>query len=266
MEELIRWRLWERTGGGLMAELGSHQLDASTIFCTAARNNGVKAHPLSVTAVGGRHLYKFERQAEDHVYCMFEFPGPKYDKDKLETTNNKIVVTYSSINGNGFGGYGEVVMGDKGTLVLLTEAETMLYGNEGTSAKININKDAVDTTASGGAKVAIKATTDGPVSRGYTEELEHWAWCIRQHDPNNFPPKEESKKPRCYPEAAMADAIIALTTNIAMRNPKMPRIEFKEEWFKIDEDDTPEAIFLPDSKGKKPDTTQGKYQISWDKV
>ncbi len=37
MEELCRWRLWERTGGGLMAELGSHQLDASTIFCSALR-------------------------------------------------------------------------------------------------------------------------------------------------------------------------------------------------------------------------------------
>ena len=32
MEELIRWRLWDRTGGGLMAELGSHQLDAASIF------------------------------------------------------------------------------------------------------------------------------------------------------------------------------------------------------------------------------------------
>ncbi len=35
-EELIRWRLWDRTGAGLMAELGSHQLDASSIFVGAA--------------------------------------------------------------------------------------------------------------------------------------------------------------------------------------------------------------------------------------
>ncbi|HZZ80356.1 MAG TPA: Gfo/Idh/MocA family oxidoreductase, partial [Gemmataceae bacterium] len=32
MEELVRWRLYTRTGGGLMAELGSHQLDACSIF------------------------------------------------------------------------------------------------------------------------------------------------------------------------------------------------------------------------------------------
>ncbi|MFN9592946.1 MAG: Gfo/Idh/MocA family protein, partial [Pirellulaceae bacterium] len=52
MEELCRWRLWARTGGGLMAELGSHQLDASSIFCSALRKDGSKAHPLTVHAVG----------------------------------------------------------------------------------------------------------------------------------------------------------------------------------------------------------------------
>src|SRR5439155_1078338 len=41
MEELVRWRLYKRTGGGLMAELGSHQLDACSIFLG-------KVHPLAV--------------------------------------------------------------------------------------------------------------------------------------------------------------------------------------------------------------------------
>ena len=51
MEELVRWRLYNRTGGGLMAELGSHQLDACSIFLG-------KVHPLAVTAVGGKHFYR----------------------------------------------------------------------------------------------------------------------------------------------------------------------------------------------------------------
>ena len=42
LEELIRWRLWDRTGGGLMAELGSHQLDASSIFISAQQPGGRK--------------------------------------------------------------------------------------------------------------------------------------------------------------------------------------------------------------------------------
>ena len=72
MEELVRWRLYKRTGGGLMAELGSHQLDACSIFLG-------KKHPLAVTAVGGTNFYQDDRECEDHVYCIYEFPGKNYD-------------------------------------------------------------------------------------------------------------------------------------------------------------------------------------------
>ena len=40
IEELIRWRLWDRTGAGLMAELGSHQLDAAGIFISRRAQGG----------------------------------------------------------------------------------------------------------------------------------------------------------------------------------------------------------------------------------
>jgi predicted dehydrogenase len=242
LEELIRWRLWNRTGGGLMAELGSHQLDASGIFCTAQRKDGKKARPLSVSAVGVRSLFPYDREVDDHVHCTYEYPAPNYDEKDPELKNKKIVVSYSSINGNGFGGYGEVVMGTKGTLLLENEQEVMIYKDSSTSTAVGVAKakgpgggPTLDTTASGGAAAATgqKALGDGPVSRGYTEELEHWAWCIR-----NFDYKEN--QPKCKPEVAMADAIIALTTNIAIRESR--RIEFKPEWFDIKSDETPEGI------------------------
>ena len=58
IEELIRWRLWDRTGAGLMAELGSHQLDAASIFISAM-HNGMKEHPhpLNVVAAADRPLF-----------------------------------------------------------------------------------------------------------------------------------------------------------------------------------------------------------------
>ena len=46
--------------------------------------------------------------------------------------------------------------------------------------------------------------------------------------------------PRCQPKVALGDAVIALTTNIAMRENR--RIEFKKEWFDIDSDETPEGV------------------------
>ncbi len=48
--------------------------------------------------------------------------------------NKKIVVTYSSINGNGFGGYGEMVMGTKGTLILLGEQEALIVRQQAGAA------------------------------------------------------------------------------------------------------------------------------------
>lgn len=261
LEELIRWRIWERTGGGLMAELGSHQLDAAGIFCTAMRRDGQKALPLTVNATGGRHIFPMDRECEDHVYCMYEYPQPEYHPQ--ENPEKKIVVTYSSINGNGFGDYGECVMGTKRTLVLLREQDSMLFDNKaGTSAKIKLTKnDLLDTTQSGGAAAAAVgnlALNQGPISRGYTEELEHWAWCIRNPDSEN--------QPRCHPKVALADAVIALTTNIALRDPQHARIEFRKEWFDIDRDETPEYEYAQDkvlaAKLYKPDVNRTEYKLS----
>ena len=241
LEELIRWRLWDRTGGGLMAELGSHQLDAASIFISAQREDHQKVMPLSVIGSGSRSLFPLDRDVDDHVYTTFEFPGPGYFKEgtsgEVADANDKIVVTYSSINGNGFGGYGEVVLGTKGTLVLEREKDVMLYKRSETQTKISVKegKDgaAMDTYETGGGAAAAVATaaTPGEVSRGYREEIEHWAYCIRNPAPEN--------QVKCTPKVAMADAIIALTSNIAMRENR--RIEFKPEWFDIDSDETPEG-------------------------
>ena len=245
LEELIRWRLFQRTGGGLMAELGSHQLDAAGIFCSSQRKDGQKARPLSVTAVGGRHIFPYDREVDDHVYCMYEFPQPDYNEDDAELRNKKIVVTYSSINGNGFGGYGEIVMGTKGTLLLENEQEVMLYKDAATSSSVSVAKGkdggpTLDTTASGGGAAVAKAAVEaGPVSRGYTEEIEHWAWCIRNFKPENLNDKENKLRPKCHPEVAMSDAIIALASNLAIKEQK--RLDFKPEWFDIFHDDTPEG-------------------------
>ena len=239
LEELIRWRLFQRTGGGLMAELGSHQLDAAGIFCTPQRTDGKKSLPLVVQASGVRSLFPEDRECEDHVHCLYEYPAPDFNPNDKDKKQRRIVVSYSSINGNGFGGYGEVVMATKGTLILENEQEVMLYKDSSTSTNVSVVKGkdgpTLDTTASGGQSAAVaKAAIDaGPVSRGYTEEIEHWAWCIRNFD-------FEKNKPKCHPTVALADAVIALTTNIAIRENR--RIEFKPEWFDINSDETPEGV------------------------
>jgi len=246
IEELIRWRLWDRTGGGLMAELGSHQLDAAGIFI-AAMHDGQKQMPLNVCATSSRPLFPADRDVEDHVFCVIEFPAPGYDADDPVASKKKIGVQYAAINGNGFGGYGETVFGTDGTLIIETEKEAMLYKTYESDKKIKVlmGKNAKKSLpvmqldeAGDAESAAVGALGTLPAERGYTEELEHWAWCARNRDVDNLP--------RCTPQVALGDAVIALTTNMAAR--QGARIEFKKEWFDIQSDETPE--------GGKPDVNR----------
>lgn len=254
VEQLVRWRLYEKTGGGLMAELGSHQLDAASIFLG-------KAKPISVQGVGTRAFFgphKNPREIDDHVFVTFEFPGKNHGQDKSDI----VVVTYSSISTNGFEAYGECLMGTRGTMVVEAEQRVMLYTEKDPTKKGDqramtvdvaaIKKDAAaadssstwggPTAVAGGAKAGGAA--GGPVSRGYREEMEDFAYCVRTWDKSLGYDKDRDGKyrqrlPRCHGEVAMADAIIALTANIAMKN--KGRIDFKPEWFDADKPDVPET-------------------------
>ncbi len=260
VNQLVNWRLYNSTGGGLMAELGSHQMDAASIFLG-------KVHPLAVHGYGGKNFYGIQgvgpeenwtddREIDDHIYVTFEFPGKHYEQNNRD----KCIVTYSSINTNKFEPYGEIVYGSRGTLFMKTEKEAMLWKEEGKGSKgggADQRLWVVTGAAAGGAPVleayetssgAAKGAAGGPdwasnVSRGYREEMEHFAFAIRNHGPDYWP----NGKPRplaegglrCNGVVAMADAIMALTANLAME--KSIRIVFKPDWFDPNSDAAPET-------------------------
>ena len=141
-------------------------------------------------------------------------------------------------------------MGTRGTLVLEREQEVMLYKDADTASKISV-KDGkggptMDTQASGGPAAALaKTASDGPISKGYTEEIEHWAWCIRN--------KSKENQPRCKAEVAMGDAIIALTTNVAIRKSMKGEpgyVKFEEDWYDLESDKTPDGSVYEDEYQK----------------
>jgi len=237
-EELVRWRVYDRTGAGLVAELGSHQLDACSIFLG-------KVHPKSVQGSGDVLFFKDNRQVEDHVFLIYEYPK--------DSPANGAVVMYSSIGTNAFDGYGEQVMGTRGTMIVQEEREAYLF-KEGTSrdtrvswAEKHIERPAI---ASGSTKVwaAGPETPDTLTSRGYREQMEHMAWLIRNPDKIVWPSKENPHPennpdlapflPRCHGRVGMADAIIALVSNMAMRTQQ--KITFRDEWFDPYNPATPE--------------------------
>ena len=225
-----------------MAELGSHQMDACSIFLG-------KVHPLAVQGYGGKNFYGVkgvgpkdnwddDREIDDHVYVTFEFPGPNYAED----SNDVCIVTYSSINTNRWEPYGETVFGSRGTLVMNMEKEALLHKEATAGSGGGLDQrlwvingrdgkpvmDARETTAPSASAAMVKAGIEGAVSRGYTEEMEHFCYCVRKG----------VNELRCDGAVAMADAIMALTANLAMQRRR--RIEFRTEWFDPDSDAVPE--------------------------
>jgi hypothetical protein len=149
------------------------------------------------------------------------------------------------------------MMGNRGTLIVQEESTAMLFGERGGSAARSMSVSVASSgggapvlssdPSSAGPPTAVAAAGQaslgsGPPSKGYREEMEHFAYCIRQHAEATSP--EEKKKwrlePRCHGRVAMADAIIALTSNIAMKQNK--RIEFKPDWFDDKSTSVPEDV------------------------
>ncbi len=238
VEQLVRWRIDAEIGGGLMVELGSHQLDAISIFLD-------KEHPRSVQGCGVNSYFKDGRGVYDHVYLIYEFPG-------------EVVASYSSIGTNAFDGYGEQVMGTKGTLIVDQERDAYLFKEPASKDERIVmserpgegvipwveketriawaeNRMSRPTTQAG-STAAWGSGGVGPentlTSRGYREQQEHMCWIIRNGG------VECEQQPRCNGRVAMGDAVVTLASNIAMKLGK--KIEFKKEWFDVDSDATPE--------------------------
>lgn len=139
-EHLLNWRLYWKYSRGLFAELASHQLNAANWF--------LGAEPARVQAAGG--VYRFKdggREAHDHVYAIFEYPGG-------------VTATFSSVESNAFDQAIETFYGTKATLVMYNEREALLFDEGGSGNPTSLNV----TSTAGGA--ALQATETKPANAG----------------------------------------------------------------------------------------------------
>jgi predicted dehydrogenase len=104
-DHLYNWRLYKRYSRGLLAELGSHQMNITNWFFDAV--------PEAALGSGNIARYK-DREVWDHVYATFEYPGGR-------------TAVFSAIESNAFDNYYEAFFGTKGTLILQGEAEAYLF-------------------------------------------------------------------------------------------------------------------------------------------
>ena len=201
-DHLLNWRLYWKYSQGLMAELCSHQLNATNWFLGSA--------PEAVVGSGG--VYRFpegNREVFDHVYATFEYPGGR-------------TAVFSSIESNAFDDYYEMFMGTKGTLIMNREADALLF-EEGSAAS---RSTAVETaprtsgpaaqtsetmsgnTRQGAAAAATPATGSQPNVRvrGSRIMIQRFCSAVRVGTPLS-----------CGPDKALASARACIRANEAIK-------------------------------------------------
>jgi predicted dehydrogenase len=193
-EHLLNWRMYRKYSGGLMAELGSHQVSVCNWFFDSA--------PEAVHASGGIHQYKDGREVFDHVYTTFDYPQGR-------------TVTFSSIQSNKFDHYYEQFMGTKGTLILLGERDALLFSEEdGKTTNVEVSKqtsnpvmDASESRTADAAGRTVTSTNQQASDRltAYGQEIAEFCSAIRSGTPL-----------RCTPERAVKSATACLLANEAI--------------------------------------------------
>jgi predicted dehydrogenase len=193
-DHLLNWRLYWRYSKGLLAELGSHQLNIVNWFF-----GGV---PEAVTATGGVYRFKDGREVEDHLFATFEYPQGR-------------TAVFSTIESNAYGDYYEMFLGTKATLILRAETEAYLFeegekratGLEVTPQGSGPALEASETkpAATGGRSAApSNHTTDRRLS--YRLEVSEFCAAVRVGKPL-----------RCGPEKALGSARACLAAHEAVQ-------------------------------------------------
>ncbi len=120
LEKKLNWRLYKAYSAGLMAELGSHQMDVANWF--------LGTHPKRVIASGGIEYFRDGREVYDNISCLYEY--------ELKGANGQpytVRANYTAICNNAYEGAAELILGTKGSLYL-TSAKGLLFQEKGTDA------------------------------------------------------------------------------------------------------------------------------------
>ncbi len=198
-EKLLNWRMYKEYSHGLMAELGSHQIDVVNWFLNAV--------PISVMAAGGIDYWKDGRSTYDNISVIFEYP-------------DGVKCVYTSITTNEHEGYTEQFMGDQGTLIVNPDkgllfrepkAESLVWAplahKDESKGKDAIILDAgatrKDREKSEGEAITVTKKND------YYEELAEFFDCVRT-----------GKEPRCNPQVALNACVPCIMANKAAETGK----------------------------------------------
>lgn len=153
LERRLNWRLYKDYSAGLMAELGSHQMDVANWF--------FGTHPHRVLATGGIEFFRDGREVCDNISCLYEYRL----KDQRGTPYT-VRASYTSLCNNAYEGASELILGTRGSLYL-TSSKGLLFQEKGTDV----------VSWEGGANAAD--SNAAVVTAGKTLKLSNDPWAHR---------------------------------------------------------------------------------------
>jgi len=176
-EHWANWRMYWEYSGGLMTELGSHQLDVASWV--------LGCHPSAVVGVGGKDYWLDDREVFDNVNVIYEFKIEPNEQNrmaffsseppdlvaryqgeealrKLKTDPYVAKVVYTSIGANAHDGASEQIMGDRGTILLTTTKG--LFFEEAAAPKLAWGDKAM-------SKAELAARAAAVITSGATHDL-----------------------------------------------------------------------------------------------
>jgi predicted dehydrogenase len=141
LERIVNWRLYREYSRGLLAELGSHQLDlANWIF---------DAVPDAVVGTGAVTTYRDGRETFDNVQATFEYPAGRRFVFSSMLNNHKV-------------GYQLAILGTGGTLELTLDDATFYYEPARPNSAVPKNRPAaVDSVVEKGVTTGPSLSTRG---------------------------------------------------------------------------------------------------------
>ncbi|MFW6162819.1 MAG: Gfo/Idh/MocA family protein [Planctomycetota bacterium] len=223
LEHLINWRLYTDYSGGLMAELGGHQLDIINWLLDMV--------PTRVTGIGGTDWYDDGREVFDNVQCVFEYP-------------NGIKFIYSSICTNAYHGFGEEFLGRDGTLLIEgvgrhyngylfreRRAADLEWMKEAKKSKVG-GKKAITLDTGATAQTGMKGKQKEGKAMGSKGKKKRSRFDnYRDEFAAFFDSCRTGKRPFCSEIEGMESAVTVIMANRAMR--ENTSLEIKPEIFQV---------------------------------
>lgn len=172
LEKHVNWRLYNDMSGGLMTELGTHQLDVACWFL-----GGI---PTKVSGMGGLDYWRDGRDCDDNVVLLYEWnvkPGmngyrtldardAKQNAARLNAPYN-VRMTYSSICANQKSHYSELIQGDRGAFELVGEQRCQYYIEPWWIAELQEAAKRKAAAAAAAAGQTVDAPADGKTTKSY---------------------------------------------------------------------------------------------------